>query len=46
MRFADEHTRNPMSRRAAKILMFWVMSILISCLLPVLGYQIGKAGDC
>jgi hypothetical protein len=28
------------------ILMFWVTSILISCLLPVLGYQIGKAGDC
>ena len=35
-----------MTKRTSNVLWFWVTSILISFTLPVVGYKIGKAGDC
>ena len=32
--------------RSVNLLLLWIISILISLLLPVIGYQFGKAGDC
>jgi hypothetical protein len=35
-----------MMKQTKKSLLFWAASILISAMLPVIGNQIGKAGDC